>query len=164
MVNHSSTSDEFEPSCFEPVLELKNFRLDSARDLFISSSKIENQTKLAEISIHISHFLLFFFNLSHAFSFELVLCWHYFWSLCDIFFLEMKSFEQKNTIYWQLDFSSKIEAPQLGSEPFQLWKFQLQLITTKHWKGPRLLNFSDSKIISEILWFHCKRGREAVVN
>ena len=44
-----STSDESEPSWLEPELELKDFQLGSARDLFPFSSKSKIGRKRAEI-------------------------------------------------------------------------------------------------------------------
>ena len=49
-------SDESEPSWLEPELELKDFQLGSARDLFPFSSKSKIGRKRAEILI-----LIFFF-------------------------------------------------------------------------------------------------------
>ena len=50
-------SDESEPSWLEPELDLKNFQLGSARDLFPFSSKSKNGQKRAEFFI----FILFFY-------------------------------------------------------------------------------------------------------
>jgi hypothetical protein len=52
-----ATSDESEPSWLEPELELKNFQLGSARDLFPFSSKSKISPKRAKILILIQFFL-----------------------------------------------------------------------------------------------------------
>jgi hypothetical protein len=44
-------SDESEPSWLEPQLELKDFQLGSARDLFHFSSELKIDQKRAEIWI-----------------------------------------------------------------------------------------------------------------
>ena len=59
------SSDESEPSWLEPELELKDFQLGSARDLFPLSSKSKIGRKQAEILI----FKIFFFMLlNHSFQ------------------------------------------------------------------------------------------------
>ena len=45
-------SDESEPSWLEPELELKDFQLGSARDLFHFSSKLKIGQKRAEIHFY----------------------------------------------------------------------------------------------------------------
>ena len=46
-----ASSDEFEPSWLEPQLELKDFQLGSAHDLFHLSSKLKIGQKRAEIHL-----------------------------------------------------------------------------------------------------------------
>ena len=53
------TSDESEPSWLEPQLELKDFQLGSARDLFPFSSKSKIGRKRAEILILILIFFVY---------------------------------------------------------------------------------------------------------